>query len=63
MAQVTAMYPVAKSVGSNRIIQGNGITNLLGDAGLSTEEELELRRQIVQQALEALATEGRTAPQ
>ncbi len=59
---MTAMTPVAEAVGSNRIIRGHGIVYPLGDAELSPAEELELRRQIVQQALEALATEGRTIP-
>ena len=62
MAQVTAMTPVAKAVGSNRIVQARGIVYPLGDAELSANEEKDLRRRIVQQALDALATEGRTMP-
>ena len=57
VAQVTAMTAVAKAVGSNRIVQGQGIVNLLGDSDLPPEEERELRRQIVRKALEALATD------
>ena len=56
------MTPVAKAVGSNRIIRGQGIVYPLGDAEMAPEEERELRRRIVQQALDALATEGRTEP-
>ena len=56
MAQVTAMVAVAEAVGSNRIVRACGIVYPLGDAGLSPEEELELRRRIVMQALDALAT-------
>ena len=56
MAQITAMTTVAEAVGSNRIIQGQGIVNLLGDSDLPPEEERELRKQIVRKALEALAT-------
>jgi len=56
------MTPVAMAVGSNRIVRGRGIVNLLGDSDLPPEEERELRRQIVRQALEALSKEGRTAP-
>ena len=56
MTQVTAMVPVAEAVGSNRIVKACGIVYPLGDAALSPEEELELRRRIVRQALEALAT-------
>ena len=62
VAQVTAMTPVAKAVGSNRIIQARGIVYPLGDPELPASEEKELRRRIVQQALDALATEGRTTP-
>ena len=56
MAQITAMTAVAEAVGSNRIVQGQGIVNLLGDSDLPPEEERELRKQIVRKALEALAT-------
>ncbi len=62
MAQVTAMTPVAKAVGSNRIVQARGIVYPLGDVELPANEEKDLRRRIVQQALDALATEGRTMP-
>ena len=50
------MTAVAEAVGSNRIVQGQGIVNLLGDSDLPPEEERELRKQIVRKALEALAT-------
>ena len=56
MAQVTAMVPVAEAVGSNRIVKACGIVYPVGDARLSPEEELELRRTLVRQALEALAS-------
>ena len=62
MDQVTAMTPVAKAVGSNRIVQARGIVYPLGDAELPANEEKDLRRRIVQQALDALATEGWTTP-
>ena len=42
---------------SNRIIQANGIVHPTGDAALSPEEEVELRRRIVMKALEALQTD------
>lgn len=56
------MTPVAQAAGANRIIRGQGIVFPLGDAGLSPAEERALRRRIVQQALDALATEGKTSP-
>ena len=62
VAQITAMTPVAKAVGSNRIVQARGIVYPLGDRELPAGEERELRRRIVQQALDALATEVRTTP-
>jgi len=62
VAQVTAMTPVAKAVGSNRIVQARGIVYPLGDAELPANEEKDLRRRIVQQALDALATEDWTTP-
>ena len=60
MTQITAVAPVAKMVGSNRIVQGNGIVHVLGDNQLPPEQEKELRRKLVQQALETLKTEGKT---
>ena len=54
MCQVTSVVPVAKMVGSNRVVQGQGIVHVLGNADLPPEEEKELRRKTVLQALEAL---------
>ena len=46
--------PIAKMVGSNRLVLGNGIVHVVGDAKLSVEQEKEVRRQLVQKALTAL---------
>ncbi len=62
MVQITPVVPVAKAVGSNRIVQARGIAYPLGDPELPAGEEKDLRRRIVQQALDALATEVRTTP-
>ena len=62
MAHVTAMIPVAKAVGSNRIVRGQGIVHPVGDSALSSAEEQELRRKLVQQALDALASDAGTGP-
>ncbi len=62
MCQVTSVVPVAKMVGSNRVVQGQGIVHVLGNADLPPEEEKELRRKTVLQALEALKNEA-GAPQ
>ena len=58
MCQVTSLAPIAKMVGSNRIVQGHGIVHVLGDAELPPQEERDLRRKIVQEALETLAKEA-----
>ncbi len=51
------MTPVALMIGSNRIIVGNGIIHPLGDVNISAHAEKELRRSIVQKAIEALKTD------
>ena len=58
MCQITSLAPIAKMVGSNRIVQGHGIVHVLGDAELPPQEERDLRRKIVQEALETLAKEA-----
>ena len=55
------MVPIAKMVGSNRIVQGHGIVHVLGDADLPPQEEKDLRRKIVQEALDTLAKEAGTS--
>jgi hypothetical protein len=49
--------PIAKMIGSTRVILGHGIVNVTGDPTLSPEEEKKLRCQLVQQALAALESE------
>ena len=46
--------PIAKMVGSNRLVLGNGIVHVVGDAKLSAEQEKEVRRQLMQKALATL---------
>lgn len=57
---MTSITPIAKMVGSNRIVLGHGIAHVMGDAELSEEKEKELRRRLVQQALDALKREEKT---
>jgi len=58
--QITSALPVAKMVGSNRTVLGNGIVHVVGDANISLDQEKELRRQLLQKALETLrANENR----
>jgi betaine reductase len=52
--QITSALSVAKMVGSNRVVLGNGIVHVLGNAKASADEEKKTRRQLVQKALEAL---------
>jgi hypothetical protein len=54
VVQVTSVLPVAKMVGSNRVVQGGGIVHVLGDPDLPLEEEKKLRHTILMQAFETL---------
>jgi glycine reductase complex component B subunit gamma len=52
--QITSARPIAEMVGANRLVLGNGIVHVVGDAKVSAEEEKRIRRHLVQKALEAL---------
>jgi glycine reductase len=52
--QITAIPPIAKMLGINRIVQGRAITNPVGDPTLPEEQEKELRRKFILRALELL---------
>ena len=56
-AHVCSIIPVALMVGSNRIVKGSKIVNPVGNADLEPQDEKELRRSIVEAALEALQTD------
>ncbi len=58
--QITAALPVAKMIGANRIVLGNGIVHVVGDAKASPEKERALRRQLVREALDALQSDEKT---
>jgi betaine reductase len=60
--QITSALPVAKMVGSNRVILGNGIVHVVGDANVSAEQEKAVRRRLVRSALEALQAGGEDGP-
>ncbi len=49
--------PIAKMVGSNRVVLGHGIVHVTGNASLPLQEERDLRCKLVRQALEALQLE------
>jgi glycine reductase len=57
VVQITSARSIAKMVGSNRVVLGNGIVHVTGDAKLSADEEKDLRRKLVQKALEALQSD------
>ena len=52
--QITSALPIAKMIGANRVVLGNGIVHVVGDAEASPELEKELRRRLVREALQAL---------
>jgi len=52
--QITSAIPIGEMVGANRLVLGNGIVHVVGDAKVSVDEEKGIRRQLVQKALEAL---------
>ena len=56
--QITSALPVAKMIGANRLVLGNGIVHVVGDARLSVDDEKKLRRQLVEKALAALQSDG-----
>jgi betaine reductase len=52
---VTALIPTAKAIGANRIVQGIGITNPLGNPRISRGDEKALRRKLLTLSLELLS--------
>ena len=54
---VTALPTIAQMVGANRVLRGVSITHPTGDPNLAAEDELALRRRVVERALEMLATD------
>ena len=60
MVQITSALPIAKMVGSNRVVLGHGIVHVAGDASLPLEEEKDLRRRLVERALQSLESDERT---
>jgi glycine reductase complex component B subunit gamma len=59
VVQITAALPIAKMVGSNRVVLGTGIVHVTGDAKLAPADEKDLRRRLVQQALDALQSDNK----
>ena len=55
--QITSALPIAKMVGANRLVLGNGIVHVVGDAAVPLAEERKLRRRVIEKALDALRGE------
>lgn len=56
--QICSMKQVATTVGSPRIVAGRSVLHPTGDPSLNAAEEHSLRRRIVEEALQALASNG-----
>lgn len=54
---ICTVTPISMTVGANRIVPAIAIPHPLGNPALNKEEEKELRRKIVEKALNALTTE------
>jgi len=57
--QITSALPIAKMIGANRVVLGNGIVHVVGDAKASAEKEKEVRRRLVLEALQALQSSAK----
>ena len=57
MVHVCTVTPISMTVGENRIVPAIAIPHPLGNPALTPEEEYNLRKKIVNRALEALTTE------
>jgi glycine/betaine/sarcosine/D-proline reductase family selenoprotein B len=53
---ISALPPLAMQAGAIRVVQGVKIEHVCGDPALPADEDGELRRRLVEQALRALAT-------
>lgn len=56
-AFITAMVPLAQSIGANRIVQGKAVPHTTGDPSLPPEQEKAYRKRLVKKALKALQTQ------
>ena len=56
VVHVCTVTPISLTVGANRIVPAVAIPLPLGNPKLNAQEEFSLRKKLVEQALEALAT-------
>lgn len=47
-------------VGANRVVLGNGIVQVVGDANVPAAEEKKVRRRLVEKALDALRADEKS---
>jgi len=57
VVHICTIVPISLTVGANRIVPAIAIPHPLGDPTKSAEEQKELRRHLVEKALNALQTE------
>lgn len=57
VVHIATVVPISLTVGANRIVPAIAIPHPLGNPALTLEEERDLRRKIVEKALEGLSTE------
>ena len=57
VVHVCTVTPISMTVGANRIVPAIAIPHPLGNPALTPEDEYNLRKKIVNRALEALTTE------
>ena len=55
--QITSALPVARMVGANRLVLGNGIVHVVGDARVDADAERKVRRRLIEAALDSLRGE------
>ena len=57
VVHMCTVTPISMTVGANRIVPTIAIPHPLGNPALTMEEEYEIRKALVEKALNALATE------
>ena len=57
VVHIATVTPISQTVGANRIVKAKAIPYPLGDPTLAPEEEIAMRRKMVEKALSALTTD------
>ena len=56
MVHICTIVPISLTVGANRVVRGIAIPHPVGDPREDPAAELELRKELLKKALEALST-------